>query len=508
MNDDRMPVLVGGGQVTDKNSDPETAKSPMDLMVQACDRAMDSACGDPSKLRDVQSLVVVDPLRRYTPNAPETLAHHIGASSAQTAAVPASGNMPQALVNEFCERISAGELEIVLIAGTEAMATGRKIVKSGSKPDWGEGPDTPARYLYEFPDFSSDHESRHGIFQAAHAYPLYENALRGHYGNSIEAHQRQLGELFARFSEVSETNPHAWYPQRRSAAEIATPSPGNRYVGWPYTKFMNAMNQVNQSGAIVLMSAGYAKRLGILEERWVYLHGCADANEPWLISDRRDYFSSPAIEVMARETLKMAGRGIDQIDFLDLYACFPCAVEIARDEFGIARDDPRYLTITGGLPYAGGAGSYVVNSIAAMIESLQENPGKFGLITGNGGLLTKHSAGIYSTTRPASPTGSDRPWVRIDPKSYQAEVDAVERPPFTETPSGDSVIETYTVVFGRDEEPIHGTVIGRMGSPDGTRFVSRLPDDAALMKEMTKADHLGARGVVHSEDGINIFRPS
>ena len=64
---------------------------------------------------------------------------------------------------------------------------------------------------------------------------------------------------------------------------------------------------------------------------------------------------------------RRAGIGIDQIDYIDLYSCFPVAVEIGAEELGLSLDDPRGFTITGGLPYAGGPGNnYAMHGIAAM----------------------------------------------------------------------------------------------------------------------------------------------
>ena len=253
---------------------------------------------------------------------------------------------------------------------------------------------------------SNDIEDAHGLMIPATAYPLYENALRGHYGHSIAEHQQVMGELFSRSPRWLRAIPMPWFPVARSAEEIATATPSNRYVGWPYTKFMNAMNQINQAASLLLTSVGKARSLGIPEDRWLYLHGCADTSELWHVLDRENYHSSVAIRTLAEETYAMAGRDASGLDHIDIYSCFPSAVQIARDEFGIAKDDPRPLTITGGLPFHGGAGNnYVMNSIASMADTLRAAPGTYGLVTANGGYLTKHSAGIYSTEPPASVQG-------------------------------------------------------------------------------------------------------
>lgn len=51
----------------------------------------------------------------------------------------------------------------------------------------------------------------------------------------------------------------------------------------------------------------------------------------------------------------MAGRQLPDhsLRYLDLYSCFPCVVQIAADVLGMAHDDPRGFTVTGGLPFYG-----------------------------------------------------------------------------------------------------------------------------------------------------------
>jgi acetyl-CoA C-acetyltransferase len=184
---------------------------------------------------------------------------------------------------------------------------------------------------------------------------------------------------------------------------------------------------------------------------------------------------------------------------LDLYSCFPSAVQIACDEMGIPLDDPRGLTVTGGLPYFGGPGNnYVTHSIAEMMNKVRANPGSKGLVTANGNYVTKQSAGIYCT----EPT--EKPFLPKDPKIYQAEIDADKGPSVTEVANGDATIETYTIMHDR-KGPSFGILFGRLS--DGSRFIANTPDDLDLMLEMTSKDYLGAEGKVKGVNGVNIFTP-
>jgi acetyl-CoA C-acetyltransferase len=332
-------------------------------------------------------------------------------------------------------------------------------------------------------------------------YPLFENALRAHRGRSLEAHQAAMGRLFAPFSAVAAQNPHAWFPTARSPEEIAQEGPDNRMVGFPYTKYLNAIIQVDQSAAVIMASTAKADELGVPAEKRVYLHGCADAHDLWYVSERTNFHSSPAIRMCAQKSFAMAGKTPADLCFIDLYSCFPSAVEIACAEIGLAEDDPRGLTVTGGLPYFGGPGNnYVMHAIAAMIERLRAKPGAFGLITGNGWFLTKHAFGVYSTT----PTKGG--WKREDPKAYQKEIDALAPPALNERPSGAGTIETYTVVHARDRVRL-GIVVGRDG--EGRRFLANTPEDEATLLDLQSREGVGRAGrVARSEDGKrNIFTP-
>jgi len=351
----------------------------------------------------------------------------------------------------------------------------------------------------------SPYEARHGLDRPINIYPIFENALRARDGRSLPDHAARIGALFERFTEVAAENPHAWFPTRRSAEELTTVSDRNRMIGFPYPKLLNAIMEVDQSAGVLIASVAKARALGVPEDKWVYLHGCADAADLWFPLDRQNYHSSPAMRLTGKLALEMAGIGLDQIDYIDLYSCFPVAVEIGAEELGLALDDPRGLTITGGLPYAGGPGNnYAMHSIAAMQAKLRAKPGSWGLTTANGWYLTKQSTGVYSTTRP------DKPFERQDPKVLQAEIDALAHPAVTETPQGIGRIETYTVVHRR-EGPFMGIVIGR--DEADRRFAAVTPNDPETLAGLERGEQVGRSGrvgpgPVHG-DGVqtNLFTP-
>ncbi|MAB15229.1 acetyl-CoA acetyltransferase [Parvibaculum sp.] len=510
--DDRMPVLVGCGQNVQKEKDVEKAKSPMHLMADAAEAAAaDTGLG--KKLWDVVDTVtcvrfITDspdsarlPFGRY-PNAAKTLSNLIGANPAKTCYGPTGGNTPQYLVNYTAEQIAQGETDIALVAGSECFATMMRALGQGKVLDWhDENPGQDRIDIGNEKAGVTETEKRHKLQYPVNIYPMFENAIRGQQGRTVEEHKLAVGKLMAPFTKVAAQHPQAWFPVERTPEEIATVTDANRYIGFPYTKYMNAIMQVDQAAAVVMMSVGKARELGIPQEKWVFLHGCGDANDLWFPTERVNYYTSPAIKKMGEKAFGMAGWDISQIDYIDLYSCFPSAVQIGRDALGIAEDDPRELTVTGGLPYFGGAGNnYVMHSIATMMDKLRAKPGTKGLCTSNGWYVTKHGMGLYSTLP------KEGKWEREAPATYQAEIDAEKHPVVDETPNGKAKIETYTVVHGRDG-PDFAIVFGRLDDTDA-RFVAHTPNDPATLKDMVERDQLGRPGtVVADPEGVNIFTP-
>ena len=173
------------------------------------------------------------------------------------------------MVNHYAQAIATGESELVLLAGAEAIDNARRLIKDGRKPDWSITTADDAQYLYDDrPMVTPGKSERMESGPLSSVYALFENALRGFYGHSSEAHQIEMGKLFSKFSAVATKSKYAWFPIERSAEEIATATDKNRYVGWSYTKFMNAMNQINQSAALLLTSVGHARKMGVPESRW------------------------------------------------------------------------------------------------------------------------------------------------------------------------------------------------------------------------------------------------
>jgi acetyl-CoA C-acetyltransferase len=512
MRDD-TPVLIGAGQFTYRGP-PEASPSPLKMIKIAAERAAADAGLAPGAMSRLDALAVVGftvdaggalqrlPFPRLT-NPPLALAGELGASPRYAPYTYMGGNTPQQLVNALCARIAAGESDFALAVGAEFLGSLRKRLAAGSSfDDFETDPDAPEpeRFGDGRPGVTPQ-EAAHWLNAPINTYPLFENAFRAHQGRSIAEHQRQLGALFAPFTKVAAANPEAWFPVERSAEELVTVNDRNRMVGFPYPKYLNAIMDVDQSAGVLITSVRKARELGVPEDRFVFLHGCADAADLWYPLERQNYYSSPAIRLTGRQALDMAGAELSDIDFIDLYSCFPVAVEVAATELGLSLDDPRGFTVTGGLPYAGGPGNnYAMHSIAVMLRKLREKRGAKGLVTANGWFLTKQAVGVYST----DPV--EGRWERQDPHVIQAEIDALPHPPIVARPEGPATIETYTVVHRR-EGVGRGIVIGR--DQAGHRFVANTPEDEATLRGLESVESVGRTGRVGlAPDGErNLFIP-
>ena len=469
-------MLVGYGQVSQHDENP--GGEPVDLMEAAA-----RAAADARVLEAVDAVRIVNLLSVRYRDPGLLLAQRIGASDAVTRYSPVGGNVPQSLVNQACLDIQQGRNDVVLIAGGETWRTRTRLKARGERLA-GTEQDESVPLAPSDPEFTmaGPAELRIGLVAPSHVYPMFEQALRIAAGEAPDEHRRRIGELWARFSQVAASNPHAWSHEAVPAEQIWQPGPDNRMISWPYTKLMNSNNMVDQGAALILTSVAKAEALQIPRDRWVFPHAGTDAHDTYLIGERASFSGSPAIRIAGRRVLELAGFGIDDIHAVDVYSCFPSAVQVAARELGLGLDDPaRPLTVTGGLTFAGGPwNNYVSHSIATMAERLAAQPGQVGLITANGGYLTKHSFGVYS----AQPPAREFRW-----EDVQSEVDAEPTVVAEADWSGTGTVETWTTPVTREGVPEKVFVAVR--TPSGSRALAVITD-ASQAAASTREDLAGA----------------
>jgi acetyl-CoA C-acetyltransferase len=498
-------VIVGAGQVRHRPAldGPFVPREPAVLMAEAIARAL-ADVGGANGVRDagdgvgsaevagaVDHLACVDPLAWGYTDVCATTAEYAGLPAGATGlTVPPGGNSPGDLLGQLMNRIADGACQVAVLVGSEAVYARRKARSENITLDWKpfEG---HRDFLKGQRPLTNALEERHGMTQPIQCYPLYETAQRAAAGRSPADHQRFLGTFMAANSAVAARNPVAWFPTAWTPDDIATPSADNRMVCYPYPKRMNAIMEVDLAAAVIVMSNVEATKRGIPADRQVALLGGASAVDAWAPSERPSLTTSPAIETAAARAFGEAGITVADVDRFDFYSCFPSAVQMGAAAVGLAIDDPRGLTVTGGLAYAGGPGnSYAMHSLAVMFELISSGQARTGLVTSLGMTATKHAVSILSNVPDVVAKAGHR--------HYKLVLDDAQLhgPTLSDAPTGEGTIEAYTVEYGRTGEAIRSIYVIRMD--DGTRTVANGPSsdgriNTELEHVLTETECVGRR---------------
>jgi len=440
--DPRTPVLIGTGQVVQRAEGLDDARDPVAMMVEAITLAASDA--GLSSVPNPDAIRVVSLLSWKYGNPAHFIAEDLGLTPRELGLSAMGGNTPQTLVNAASRQILAGDLDLVILTGGETTRTRARYNKAGLTPDWRTTDIAPV-LVSEDLTMNMPEELARKIMMPIQIYPLFETALRAQSGRSVADHQVHISELYARFSAVAATNPYAWSKKQYTAEEIRTASDTNRMIGFPYPKLMNSNNDVDMSAALILCSAEKATALGVPRDRWIFPQSGSDAHEHAFISHRNHFYDTPAIELAGRRVLELAGLSINDIDLIDLYSCFPSAVQLGAKSLGL--DINAQLTRTGGLQFGGGPwNNYVMHAIATVANELRSGVGATGLVWANGGYTTKHAFGVYATTPPKNGFAYDYPQDQIDAlprRSLASPADA----------AGEMTIEGYSVMHDREGNP-------------------------------------------------------
>ncbi|HET7689569.1 MAG TPA: crotonase/enoyl-CoA hydratase family protein [Nocardioidaceae bacterium] len=470
--DPRTPVIVGAGQVVQREPDP--TKDPALLAAEALRRAERDA-GVRGLLVQADAVYAVASASWQYRDQAAAVAAHLGVTPRETIqSARFGGDAGQVLINTAGEAIAQGEASVVLVSGAEAGAT---LAAAGDSLAWPTQPADvkPTKVVGSEREANNDAESKVGLMAPIYLYALMESALRHKLGRGVEEHRGVITKLWSGLSAVAAKNEYAWMPQALTAEQLADTGEDNRLVSSPYSKLLCANLQVDLASGLVITSVAAAEAAGVSQDRWVFLHAGAAAYDEWFVTERGDLAASPAIRTIGKAALEHAGIGIDDVEHVDLYSCFPVAVQVAAAELGLSLDRP--LSVTGGLTFAGGPGNnYGGHAVATLVQRLRESPTSYGLSTSLGWYITKHALGIYSAQPPVTPYRSLHPVVDPEPT----------RPVLTEY-AGPAVIEAYTVAYDRSgpEAAIVSSV-----TPDGSRVLSRVTQ-RELISELETADALG-----------------
>ncbi len=503
MSESNRPVLIGASQFSQRDVRLETARNPLDMALQIARESAEAAGGPKTDalLAGLDTIAITSIIGWEPQNPPRLIADALGAKPTTEWVSNVGGESALAVTNAVAERIVRGESELAFVFGANNMKSLAFAKAAEADLGWPTGGDGAPEIVGKEGWGNDDFEASYGLHLPIAIYPLFENALRARRGQSLEEHARAMGEMMAPFTETAAANPHAWFPTARPAEELVTPSPRNRMIFFPYAKYLNAVMATEQAAGAILASEAMADRLGVPPERRVYWRGGAFAVEdPWLISERPNFHETPAMATCHHTALANAGLDLGDIDRFDFYSCFPIAVSMACQSLGLAQDDPRGLSLTGGLPYAGGPGSsYSFHSLATAVDRLQQGRDDTAMVTGNGWYLTKHSATILAREPgDAAPSSA----AREDTVRHWSTPDIT----LDRRPEGDATVETYTIGHGRDGEPEQGIIVGRLDST-GARFLARTPTDHALLTDLESRELIGTKGHVAIEGETTLFTP-
>jgi acetyl-CoA C-acetyltransferase len=495
--DDRIPVIVGVGEIVDRPTEISAGLEPLTLLEEALRRAEQDSGG--KLLGDIGSLDIVNFLSWRYRDPEKQLAMRLGIQPNHAYYGPVGGESPIRYLHEAAKRIARGECSVAAVCGAEAQSSATKAERAGVTLPW-----TPFAHDVEEPKrgaaFQKPMAVKLGVFRPVTVYPFYEAASSARWGQAPREAMAESGQLWATYSDVASQNSNAWLKRRFAPDEITTPTPDNRLIAWPYTKLMVANPTVNMGGAVLITSLARARAAGIAEDRLIHVWGGASAEEPrdYLIRDQ--FFESHPQNAVLRAVMDLVGGDGKAFDAIELYSCFPCVPKMARRTLGLGPDVQP--TVTGGLTFFGAPlNTYMTHAACAMVRKLRSGA-NLGLLYGQGGFVTKHHALVLSRQGLREPLAQDT--------SVQAEADQHRGavPEFVTEAKGNGSVESFTVIYSRNGEVEHGVVMLR--TQDNARALARVPaDDRTTLAHLLNMDRtpVGSSGdVVTADDGVLEWR--
>ena len=468
-------MLVGIGVATRREDDWTRALEPMDLMHEAVTAAGRDA-GNAQLLAGTQYIGV--PRGRWTYRNPAgELARAIGARQATTV-LASVGVLQQSLLGEACARIARGEADTTLLAGADAGYRLLRAQIAGASAPERQHDDEPQVYLAPKDDLFHRVESRAGFEMPVGLYAILDSAYRARQRWSVSAHRTRLAEMLAHFSAIAAGNPHAWSRTPLSVENIRAASERNPMQAFPYTRAHCSTWNVDQAAALLFCSEARAVELDIPRAQWIYPLASSESNHMMTVSARADLTRCIGAGIAGQAALAAADLTIADIDLLELYSCFPIAVETYAEALQVDLAHP--LTITGGMPFAGGPfNNYVLQATCRAAELLRARGTGIALVSSVSGMLTKQGFGLWSTA--AGPRGFVNADVSTAVATAARTVDVLDGY------HGDVSIAGYTVLHGRGLSP---RAVVLVDTPTGQRVLTD-SQDAELIARMEAEEYVG-----------------
>jgi acetyl-CoA C-acetyltransferase len=472
---DRPVALVGVGTAVGVGARTVADRSAVELMIAASLKA-GSDSSVPSLLGRVGAVYVTQGTWTCR-DAGRLVARAVGSPAARSILVQL-GIPQEHVIDEALAAIARGEIDVALVVGGEAKSRDDAARRAGVALLPMEDPGTdPDEVQAPQTEIVAAGAIAAGFVMPVQQYAAIDNALRAAEGLSINAHCAAIDSLWSRFDNVATTNPEAAFAGGRSAAALRSNGGDNRPLAFPYNKWHATQWGVDQAAALLLCADDVADSLDVPVGRRVYPLVSLSSSHSVPLSKRALLHRWPAMAVLGRVAEAHVGRSLTEIEFIELYSCFPAAVRVQQRELGLALDGTP--TITGGMPFAGGPfNNFVFQATAAMARRLRAHPTAMGLVTTVSGLLTKPGLAVWSATPSVEPLIAD---LAAEAAAETATLDAVD------DYHGPATVATYTVRSDR-EGPSAIVVIA--DTPGGQRTVAVI-EDRALAALATTDEFIG-----------------
>lgn len=499
---DHTPIIIGAGQHVERLDQPDPPlNSPMQLAAKASQRALGDARLPATEIDSIGVIRLFSdsPGVWQSPfggsnNPPESVARRIGAGPGRRLYSNTGGTEPLQLMFELMQDIAMGESKVALLTGAEAIASQRFAMRRDIELDWREEFDEPFDDRQSAQRFVSKEELAAGFNLPVRYYAAIENMQAKQMGHDAAQHARFMGQLMASFSEVAAANRYSQWSRPFNGRELTEEGPDNYAMSLPYSKRLVAQDAVNQSAAILLTRVGHARELGVAPGQWIFLDSAAQGIDHFL-SQRIDPGRSEAMARVLNATMDRAGASTAELDLIDIYSCFPCAVTAACAVLDLPTDGSRPLTVTGGLPYFGGPGNnYSLHALAEMAVRLRGTRSR-ALVSANGGMLSKHATALLSSD--AARAGSID-WQGTE--GFALDCSDIPLKPYADSPKDGEVL-TYTVVTRRGK-PDLGLVMAEAAS--GERFLTS-STEPAITDAMRARNPIGRGVEVRLQEERQVF---
>lgn len=487
MNTQRTPILVGVGTASRHLDDPTLALEPIALMAEALRNAADD-CSVPSLIRAAQSVAVPKGMWGYRDPA-RILIEKFSMHSARSMLVEL-GVLQTSPFVRACRDIQRGALDVAVVVGGEAKFRAlRAAITATDIIDTGQPDDTePDEYIVPSVDVLHPIEIARGLPVPARQYAIIESAMRAADGLGVADHAQRLNNLWSGFSAVAVNNDDAWN-RTLVGADVLAGTSANPLLAAPYTKLHCSQWNVDQAAAFILCSVATAERHNVPRDRWVFPHAIAESNFMTPVVQRREMFRSPAMRLVGEAIASTLETEVHDIEYLDLYSCFPAAVQLQMREMNVTAD--RQLTLTGGMTFGGGPlNNYSFQSLAKLVGALRADPGSRGIATAVSGMVTKFGASAWSTMVPAA--GCEIHDVSDAARSATEIVDVHEQ--F----EGRAIVAGYTVAYDKGH-PFQAIAV--IDTPEGLRSIAQTMESSIVREFIDGTEWIGRPIIV---DGATI----